>query len=117
MDKAIYSSQYETSEVELNETENSVLTSTAVVTGKINYKFDDPDVAEVFPLKNVDVTLQRFQYVITPEGEKYYSRTRTDLITVSTDAQGQYLFNYTDTAAYGLIAMEGTVFGEEKLHL
>ena len=113
-DKAVYSSQFTTLEVDLDDTENTTLSGTAVVTGIINYKFDDPNIAEVFPLKNVDVTLQRLQYVITEDGQKVYSRDRIDLITVTTDAQGKYLFNYTDTAAYGLIAMEGMIFGEDN---
>jgi hypothetical protein len=113
-DAAIYGSQYETPTIGLEETENSTITSTAVISGNIKYKFDDPNVAEAFPLKNVTITLQRLQYVITEEGEKKYSRTKTDLITVDTDNQGNYLFNYTDTAAYGLIAMYGTIFGEDN---
>ena len=113
-DKAIYSNDYETPDVELQETENTVLSSTAVISGKIDYKYNDPLVPEKFPLKNVNITLQRLQYVITDEGEKKYSRYRTDLITTSTDAQGNYLFNYTDTAAYGLIAMEGSITGMDN---
>lgn len=117
VDKAIYNSQFTTRIVDLNETENTTLTSTAVVTGKINYKFDDPQIGESFPLKNVNVTLQRVQYVITEDGAKKYSRIRTDLATVKTDAQGVYLFNYTDTAAYGLIAMDAVIFGEDNCTL
>lgn len=112
-DKAIYSVDYETPEVDLQQTENTTLSSIAVVTGKINYKYDDAAIPQVFPLKNVSVTLQRVQYVITEEGEKKYSRYRTDLITTTTDGQGQYVFNYTDTAAYGFIAFNGQIIGED----
>ena len=114
-DDAVYSSQFTTREVDLEETENTTLSGTAVITGIINYKFDDPTIAEVFPLKNVEVTLQRLQYVITEDGQKVYSRDRIDVMTVTTDAQGKYLFNYTDTAAYGLIAMNGTIFQMKKI--
>ena len=109
VDKALYNAQYTTPEVELDNTENTILSGTAVVEGQLNFKYDDPAITSGFPLKNITITLQRLQYVIGDDGIKYYSTIRKDLATTTTNAEGHYLFNYSDTAHYGLLTLDGMV--------